>query len=185
MAFGLAYVFLASRRSIWCWPVGIVSSVMGVALFISVKIYAEALLYTSYVIMGVYGWYKWKNSSHSSGEITVALAPLKMIVALAACGYAATWLVYLLLSTYTDAEMPLLDSYTTIFSIIATWLTAKRYLENWLYWICMNGITIYLYFQRGLPVFTTLSFIYALLSVYGYISWNRKYGTSGLKITNE
>jgi nicotinamide mononucleotide transporter len=69
--------------------------------------------------------------------------------------------------------MPLLDSFTTVFSFIATWLVAKRVLENWIYWICIDALTVYLYFSRELNLYALLSLAYTFMAVYGYIQWRK------------
>ena len=69
--------------------------------------------------------------------------------------------------------MPLLDSFTTIFSFIATWMTARRVLENWIYWIAIDGLSVYLYYSRGLDVYSLLSFVYTGMAIYGYFNWKK------------
>ncbi len=172
--FGVVYIILATRRSAWCWPAGIISSCLGVVLFIQVKIYAEALLFGYYVVVGFYGWWNWLKGRSPSGSISVGTLSSLSHLNLLVLGYAGTAGLYFVLKVHTDAAMPLLDSFTTIFSFIATWLTARKVLENWIYWMVINAFSIYLYTSRGLEVFTALSVLYTVLSVYGYIQWSRQ-----------
>jgi nicotinamide mononucleotide transporter len=176
VAFGVAYIFLATRRSVWCWPVGIIASALGVLLFIMVKLYAEAILFSYYVIIGFYGWWSWKSASKGAKDgFEVVQMPMIHHYALLLLGYFGTALLYYFLRVNTDAAMPLLDSFTTSFAFIATWLTARRVLENWVYWLVINAFTIYLYFSRGLEVFAMLSALYTILSAYGYVQWLKRF----------
>lgn len=173
VAFNIAYVILAAKENIWCWPMGIIGSALSIWLFVDSKIYAESVLFTYYVIMGVYGWYVWSGGGSNSDTFTIRQLPLKTHLLIFLSGYVLTAVLFFVLHTYTDAEMPLLDSFTTIFSFIATWMVAKRIIENWIYWICINALTVYLYFSRDLNVYAMLSFVYTILAVYGYFEWKK------------
>ncbi len=175
VAFNIGYVLLAARGNIWCWPLGIVGSFLSIALFIDSKLYAESVLFVYYVVMGVYGWMQWKKHQTGAGELDITEWSLPRHFTVLAGGYAATFLLYQVLSRYTDAQMPLLDSFTTIFSFITTWMVARRVLENWIYWIAINALTIYLYFSRELFVYSMLSAVYTIMAVYGYTEWIRDY----------
>jgi nicotinamide mononucleotide transporter len=171
--FGVAYLLLAARESIWCWPMGIIGSALGVWLFINAKIYAEAFLFSYYVIMGVYGWYAWAEGRKSKGEFEVTTWPARTHLLVLVSGYVLTFGLAMGLDKFTDAEMPLLDSFTTIFSFIATWMVARRVLENWVYWIAIDALTVYLYLSRDLEWYALLSLVYTVLAFYGYFHWRK------------
>ncbi|MCZ4408043.1 nicotinamide riboside transporter PnuC [Cryomorphaceae bacterium 1068] len=175
VAFNIGYVILAARENIWCWPLGIIGSALSIWLFIDSKIYAESVLFTYYVIMGFYGWRAWNRGKSDSGKFEIRTLTIPIHLGILLGGYAATVGLFFLLKTFTDAEMPLLDSFTTIFSFIATWMVAKRIIENWLYWICINALTIYLYYSRDLNVYAMLSVVYTVLAVYGYFAWRKDF----------
>jgi nicotinamide mononucleotide transporter len=173
--FGVAYILLAARGSIWCWPMGIVSSALGVWLFIDVKIYAEALLFSYYVVMGAYGWIAWKGGIGKNDGLEISTWAVRTHVFVLLLGYGLTFGLAKFLDFYTDAEMPLLDSFTTVFSFIATWMVARKILENWVYWIAIDFLTIYLYISRNLDYYALLSLVYTVLAVYGYFNWRKEY----------
>jgi len=173
VGFNIAYVILAAKENVWCWPMGIIGSALSIWLFVDSKIYAESVLFTYYVIMGFYGWYVWSGGGSNSEKFTIRKLPVKTHLLILLAGYILTVVLFLILQTFTDAKMPLLDSFTTIFSFIATWMVAKRIIENWIYWICINALTIYLYFSRDLNVYAVLSFVYTILAVYGYFEWKK------------
>lgn len=175
VAFNIGYVILATRANAWCWPLGIIGSLLSIWLFVEIKLYAESVLFVYYVIVGFYGWYQWKKKRTSSDDLQIRVWEVKYHLLLFLGGYLATWLLFLILHKFTDAAMPLLDSFTTVFSFIATWLTAKRYIENWIYWVAVNLLTIYLYFSRGVEVYAFLSLINTLMAVYGMYNWNKDF----------
>ena len=175
VAFGIGYVVLAARENIWCWPLGIISSSIGIWLFVDAKIYAESVLFAYYVFMGFYGWWVWSRGKNVSGKFEISALTIPTHAVILVVGYAATAGLFFLLKTFTDAEMPLLDSFTTIFSFIATWMVAKRIIENWIYWICINSLTIYLYLSRDLNVYAMLSIVYIFLAVYGFFAWRKDF----------
>lgn len=173
VAFNIGYIVLATRGSMWCWPLGIAGSALSIWLFIDGKIYAEALLFVYYVAMGFYGWLQWKKKRSSRDQLVVDELPLKKHLLIFLIGYLSVGGMYWLLNNYTDAQMPLLDSFTTVFSFIATWLTARRYIENWIYWIVINGFTVYLYHSRGFQIYALLSIVYVFMAIYGFYNWQK------------
>ena len=134
---GIIYVILATKNKISCWIYGILGSLLSVYLFVVyAQLYAEAVLYIFYVIAGVYGWFTWKNSADENGiSVHSYFTHVKVI----GIGLVLAILLYLFIdSVFPKAQKPLIDSFTTIFSFIATYLTAKKWLENWLYWIVID-----------------------------------------------
>lgn len=172
VAFNVLYVVLATRGSIWCWPMGIIASALSIYLFIGVKIYAEAILASYYVFMGFYGWMQWRNKKAGT-LVKIQTWSIKHNLLLVLAGYLGSLILYWPLQKFTDAEMPLLDSYTTVFSFLATWLVAKKVLENWIYWIAIDSLTVYLYLARGLEIYAALSVLYTAIAAYGYVAWRK------------
>ena len=78
------------------------------------------------------------------------------------------------LSIYSTAKMPIIDSFTTVFSVIATYMVTKKVLENWLYWIVIDIVSVYLYFSRDLQLTSLLFVIYTIVAIFGYFSWKKK-----------
>ena len=173
VGFNVGYIILATRGNVWCWPLGILGSLLSIWLFINGKIYAEAILFVYYVIMGFYGWSQWSKQRSADDDLKIVEWNLIKHILLIMGGYFATAALYLVLKTFTDAEMPLLDSFTTVFSFIATWLTAKRHIENWVYWIGINALTVYLYSSRDFQLYAILSVVYTVMAIYGIYNWTK------------
>jgi len=170
VVFGLAYVILAARKNIWCWLMGIISSIASIYLFVEYsKLYSEAILYIYYVVTGIIGWVNWKNAE---SDLKTIRKPVRSHLVFIGIGILFSGLFYLLASNiFTDAARPLIDSFTTVFSFMATWITIKRWLSNWIYWIVIDAVTTFLYIDRGLDLYACLMVLYTVLAAYAYLEW--------------
>ena len=168
----LAYIVLAMRQSRLCWVAAVVSAVIYIAIFAKVKLYMEAGLQLVYIAMAVVGWIFW-GKDDSDEALSVTTRPLQfhltaivgILIAAACAGF--------LLSHFTDAARPYVDSTTTVAAIICTWMVTRKILENWLYWIVINSVSVWLFMDRGLDLTSGLFVLYAVLSVVGYFTWRR------------
>tara|TARA_Y100000589_G_C27080745_1_gene599491 strand:+ start:188 stop:802 length:615 start_codon:yes stop_codon:yes gene_type:complete len=171
--FGVAYVILAAKKNIWCWIAGIISSVLMVYLFwIYSKLYAEAILYMYYVIAGIVGWVQWSNPKTDRPFIIKVDSVTHVFFVV--IGVVLSFLLYFLISiVFSDAAKPLIDSFTTVFSFLATWITIRKWISSWVYWIVIDLISVGLYWSRDLNIYAFLMIVYTVLAVYGYYSWKK------------
>jgi nicotinamide mononucleotide transporter len=170
--FGLAYIILAAKNKISCWFFGVISALLSIWLFIEyAQLYAEAFLYCFYFMGGFYGWYIWKNQVKESTIYQHSLKNHALLIIIG--GILSVGFYYLVTNIFTDAARPLIDSFTTIFSFIATYLTIKKWLNNWIYWIAIDIVTTYLYFSRELYLYAGLMTVYAVIAIYGYMQWRK------------
>lgn len=169
---GIVYVILAARNNNWCWIFGIFGSALSIYLFIVyAKLYGEAVLNLFYVIAGIYGWITWKNQVEHQEVYTY---PVKAHLFILLGGILLSLAMYLVINHFFKAsQKPLIDSFTAIFSFIATYLTAKKWLSNWLYWVIIDLVSTYLYFIRGLEIYAILMFSYSFIAIYGYLQWKK------------
>ena len=168
----LAYIVLAMRQSRLCWVAAITSAAIYIAIFTEVKLYMEAGLQLVYIAMAVVGWIFWGRDD-SDEALKVTTRPLHFhLIAIAGISVAATCTGFLL-SHFTDAARPYVDSATTVAAIGCTWMVTRKILENWLYWIVINCVSVWLFMDRGLDLTSGLFVLYAVLSVAGYCSWRR------------
>jgi nicotinamide mononucleotide transporter len=170
----LAYLLLAVRRSLWCWPCGFVSSAIYVVLTYDKRLYMQAALNVFYVAMAVYGYIEWRKRQDSKGEVPVVRWTTSMHVA-AAVGVSAVTIVNgWRLEAQTDAVSPYLDAFVTWGSVLTTWMVARRVVENWLYWIIVDGVAVVLYFRQDLRVTALLFVAYIGIVIHGYRVWVRE-----------
>jgi len=195
VALAIAYLVLAIRESVWCWPAGIGSTLIYLVLFYGSRLYAECVLQLFYVGVSIYGWHRWASAAKQEsalaclpqGEPTAdpnrvggAQAPTRIVTwrpgqhAVALCAIVLLAAVSgALLSTYTPAALPYLDSLTAWASVVTTWMVARKVLENWFYWFVIDSLSVYIYVRRGLWLTAGLFLLYLVLIVIGYRAWRR------------
>jgi len=170
---GILYIFYATRNNPRCWPWGILSSgLWAYASWFHLHLLSDALLQVVYVILGMIGWYKW-NAGHTSSmnkgqELKVTSYPLKsLLVLLIGSLFPALLLGYLM--HFTTAAFPYIDALLTVYSLLATWMLVRRKIENWLLWIGIDSIPLFVW--RGGHLFALLFLIYGILAIKGWKSW--------------
>ncbi|WP_068547522.1 nicotinamide riboside transporter PnuC [Thalassotalea crassostreae] len=174
----LIYIILLIKENRLCWPFGIVGSALSIYLMLSVKLYSEAILYSYYVVVGFWGWMRWhqleslRNNKQDNPIIHWTIG--KHLKAIFVCSLMAIGLG-MFFQTTTDAERPIIDAFTTIFSFLATYMEVTKVLATWVYWIVLNLAAIWLYKDRELDIYAALTGVYAILSIWGYIRWNKAY----------
>jgi nicotinamide mononucleotide transporter len=173
-ALGLAYLLLAVRRSLLCWWCAFVSTAIYLAIFARATLYMQALLQIFYLAMAVYGFIEWRRGRTQNGELAIQSWTAAQHIVAALTIAAATMLNGWLLAHFTDAAAPYLDSFITWSSVVTTWMVARRVIENWLYWIVVDGLAAYLYFTQELLATTLLFVIYLGVVVRGYVVWRRE-----------
>jgi nicotinamide mononucleotide transporter len=173
-AANLFYVILMIRENILCWAFGIVGSLLSVYLFIDAKLYSEAFLYVFFAAMGCWGWLRWHQRAAANANPVTKWPPLFHWCGLIVCSLLAVCLG-LSVQSYSDAERPLLDAFTTVFSILATYLEIAKVLEAWIYWLILNLVSVWLYHDRSLDIYAVLIALYSVLSVWGFYSWRKTY----------
>ncbi|MDA1299028.1 MAG: nicotinamide riboside transporter PnuC [Proteobacteria bacterium] len=175
----IAYLLLAVRENSLCWYAALASTAIFLMIFWQVKLYMESGLQVYYLIMAVYGWYQWTRGGRDQGGVPITTWSARTHVTVIGTVIAAALLSGYLLSTFSDARMPYLDSLTTWASIVTTYMVATKVLENWIYWLVIDSISIFLYIDREL-YFTALLFAaYVIIVVFGWFAWRKEYQSHG------
>jgi nicotinamide mononucleotide transporter len=173
--FSVLYLVLAIRESLWCWPAAFVSSALTIVVMFRARLYSEAALNVFYAAMAVYGWYQWRYGGRTSGarELPIAVWPLKAHALAIGGSLALSSCVGWLMSRNTDAAFPYLDAFVTVSSVVTTYMVARKILENWVYWLVVDSLSLYLYWQRELNLYVGLFALYLVLVVIGLVRWHR------------
>ena len=169
--FSILYVVLAMKENIWCWWAAAISVILYIYICYSAQLYAETGLQFFYLLMAIYGYFQW-NKNDSNLKIQQWKTAKHLLILL--LGAFLTFLMGFYFSIYTNAAMPLVDSFTTVFSVFATFMVTKKVLGNWLYWIVIDAVSVYLYFSRGLQLTSLLFIAYTIIAVFGYLSWLKR-----------
>lgn len=164
---------LAARRNRLCWLAGAISAALVGVLSAINALPMQGALNAYYVGMAVYGYANWTRASER-GELPVGSLPVRWHLIAALIILPLSWFSAGLLARETRAAWPLLDSLTTWFSLFATWMAARARIENWIYWIIIDGVLVYLYFKQGMPVLALQFLVMTGLAFAGLVAWRRK-----------
>ncbi len=171
----IIYVILVVKRLIICWLFAFVGSALFVYLCYEGKLYIESLLQLFYVIMAVVGWLSWKKSEFKDNTI-VKWKMNSHLLNIAISGVLAFILGYLF-ENYTNQANPYIDAFTTLYSLSATYMVTKKILGNWIYWIIIDLVSIYLYAQRDYNLTAVQYGLFTILAVFGFFAWRKEYKT--------
>lgn len=182
VAFGIISVWFARQANLLVYPTGIISTVIYIYICYNIQLYADMGINIFYTSMSIYGWYVWTRKDEHKRHIPIrwntkkeqiiglALIPLLYVIIFA--------LLYIFKQddpAYMNSYIPYVDSFTTAIFLIGMWYMARKRIENWIYWIAGNIISVPLYFVKGL-VFTSFQFsIFLILAVLGLLQWIKMY----------
>ena len=197
---GLAYILLEYKASIWLLAVGFAMQSLGIVLYYQKGLYADCGMEFYYLAMTVYGWWRWirKVPSTASGGASSDRAivspseddrgasslgddrgtsirhfPRRLVFPWMLLILTVWAVIYWLLVTFTNSNVPLADSFTTSLSIVGIWALAHKYLEQWFIWIAVDVVTCILYFYKDLPFKASLYALYVVIAILGYFKWRR------------
>lgn len=168
----LIYLYLSINQKATLWIFGFISSVLYVVVFIQSKLYADMSLQLYYVVISIYGWIHWKSGKNANGsDLKVTTLNKKMTVILLLSAFFIYTIYFIVLNYFTDSTVPKFDSLIGSLSVIATWMLARKYIENWLVWIVADGLAVGLFLYKGLYPTSVLFVVYTIMSIVGYIQW--------------
>ena len=171
--FALLYLFLAMKQNIACWYAAFISTLIYIIIYWDVSLYMESLLNFYYLLMAIYGWINWNKKSQIDKNYVISWSYQNHILVILLI------LILTVISGFslqkTDAVYPYLDSFTTWASVITTFMVTQKILSNWIFWIIINSVAIFLNFDRELYLTVILLMTYQVMSVYGYYQWQKSY----------
>lgn len=171
---GLACVWLMIRQNVLTFPIGLAYALTSVAVMLRNHLYADVLLNAYYVVINAYGWWYWQVRKEESGvELPVTRIPRNPALLLIPIAILAFGLLVYVLVNFTGAEMVYWNSTTTVLSFIAMWMSARKYLENWVVWLVVNTISVGVYFFQGILPYALLYAVYLIMAVQGHRAWSK------------
>lgn len=178
---GLVYLYFSVKQNIWLWPVGLITSAFYIVVFYSSQLYADMSLQIYYLIVSIYGWHHWllrkDNAYHNSIKISTLLVK-DWIIYLSVVIVLTIPFGFILLTIpqklgLKPSSVPWWDAFLTAGSIVATWMIARKLLEQWLWWIVIDAISIGVFFYKGLYFTVILFVVNTLMAIIGYIRWKK------------
>lgn len=172
---GLIYIWLEYRAYVALWVIGIIMPALDIILYWQHGLYGDAGMACYYTLAALYGLYVWKfrKTKNLKQELPISHMPKRLYLP-ATVGFFIAWgVVYYILITWTNSTVPVLDSFTNALSFVGLWALARKYLEQWLFWIVVDVVCCVLYIQKGIPFKAGLYGLYVLIAIAGYYKWKK------------
>ena len=185
---GALCVYLVTRENIWNWPLGVVTAAFYIVVFARKGLYSDTGLQVVYLVLSFYGWWHWLHGERQvrddgerpgaptrSAPLVVTHVPAREFALVAVIAVAFWLLLYAITSRIPGVTAPALDSALASTSLAAQYLMTRKYVENWILWIAVDVLYIWLYYTRALGLTAVLYTVYLALAILGYIQWKRSY----------
>ncbi|HQE34461.1 nicotinamide mononucleotide transporter [Flavobacterium alvei] len=181
--FGLLSVWYAKKDNILVFPTGLVSTSIYVYLLWKWVLWGDMMINGYYFIMSIYGWYHWTRKKGDVVEFPISVisrAEKRMSLIIFIFTVTFVVLVYHYFDKFTT-WYAYVDTFLTGIFFVGMWLMAKRKIENWLYWIIGDIISIPLYFSKGFTFTSFQYLIFTIVAIYGYLEWKKNLNNSQIK----
>lgn len=173
---GFVSIFLQIKQNAWYWGVSIVMVSMYIWVYIQAKLYADMSLQVYYLVVGIYGWWAWlfgKKDKDSRKAIPVSTTSKIQWVVLSVFAIASFFGIAFILIRFTNSDIPRWDAFTTALSFVATWMLARKKIENWLIWIIVDITSSAIYYYKGLYPTMGLFIFLSIMATIGYFTWKK------------
>jgi len=177
---GIIAIYFQIKVKPFYWVISLVVSSMYIIVYFSAKLYADMSMQFYYVGMSIYGLYVWLSGNYSSDKKIIHISKIKDLkswLLIALISALSFFIIGYILKNFTDSNVPWWDSFTTSLSFVATWMLARKKIENWLIWIVVDATSVALYIYKQLYPTTILFIILTLLAIVGYFQWKRELRT--------
>ncbi len=170
---GLIYIWLEYRASIALWFVGIIMPALDIYLYWQHGLYGDSAMACYYTGAAIYGYIAWKWGTSEKKELPITHMPLGKYLPTAVFFLAAWIATYYVLITWTNSTVPVLDAFTNALSFVGLWALARKYIEQWFFWILVDVVCCILYVQKGIPFKAGLYGLYVIIAIAGYFKWKQ------------
>lgn len=174
VAFGLLYVWYMKKASLLAFPFGIINVLIYIYICFDARLYAYATINLFYFIMSVYGWYNWTRKREGESALPISRCSKRSLFINGLVMILSFLILWILLSRFTDNPVPFWDALTTSVYIIGMWLTAQKKLENWIFWIVGDVISIGLFSSQGLYFSSFQFLVFTVIAILGFMEWRKK-----------
>ncbi len=173
----VTYLLLAIKQSLWCWVAAFISTLIYIVLFFDASLLMDSALNLFYLVMAIYGWYSWKygNGINKNEELKITTYGLAKNLKIIGILIIVSLILGYIMANYTRADFAYLDTFTTVFAVFSTYTLTKKVLENWLYWIVIDSVSIYIYINKGFYLTAVLFAFYTVLAFIAYNNWKKEY----------
>lgn len=173
--FGFLSVWFSKQNKIWVFPTGMISTIIFVYLLYKWELLGDMMINAYYFIMSVYGWYIWTRKVDATHVTPISITTKKEKTISAVIFLATLVFVFVVYQTFDKwtGWVAYVDTLTTAVFFVGMWLMARRKIENWIFWIIGDIISVPLYFYKGFT-FTSLQYLgFTIIAIFGYLAWKK------------
>jgi nicotinamide mononucleotide transporter len=173
--FGFLSVWFSKQNKIWVFPAGMISTLIFVYLLFKWELLGDMLINGYYFIMSIYGWYIWTrkvDKTHVNQISTTTFKEKKISIVLFIAALLFVFIVYQKFDKWTS-WVAYIDTITTAIFFVGMWLMAKRKIENWIFWIVGDLISVPLYLYKGFTFTSFQYFGFTFIAIFGYLAWKK------------
>jgi nicotinamide mononucleotide transporter len=173
--FGFMSVWYSKQNKIWVFPTGMISTSIFVYLLLKWELLGDMMINGYYFIMSIYGWYIWTKKVNDTEMTPISITSLQEKKIGIVIFIATLFFVYIVYKTFDKwtGWVAYIDTITTAIFFVGMWLMAKKKIENWIFWIVGNIISVPLYFYKGFT-FTSFQYLgFTFIAIAGYFAWKK------------
>ena len=173
--FGFLSVWFSKQNKIWVFPTGMISTLIFVYLLFKWELLGDMLINGYYFIMSIYGWYIWTrkvDKTHVNQISTTTFKEKKISIVLFTAALLFVFIIYQKFDKWTS-WVAYIDTITTAIFFVGMWLMAKRKIENWIFWIVGDLISVPLYLYKGFTFTSFQYFGFTFIAIFGYLAWKK------------
>ena len=173
--FGFLSVWFSKQNKIWVFPAGMISTLIFVYLLFKWELLGDMLINGYYFIMSIYGWYIWTrkvDKTHVNQISTTTFKEKKISIVLFIAALLFVFIIYQKFDKWTS-WVAYIDTITTAIFFVGMWLMAKRKIENWIFWIIGDLISVPLYLYKGFTFTSFQYFGFTFIAIFGYLAWKK------------
>ena len=173
---GFLSVWYSKNNSVLVYPTGMISTSIYVYLLLSVGLIGDMLINGYYFFMSIYGWYYWTrflNGSYINPISRMNSNENLISILLFVFAIIFVFVVYFNFNMW-NSIVAYIDTITTAIFFVGMWLMARRKIENWLFWIIGDIISIPLYLYKGMAITSFQYLVFAFIALAGYIAWKKE-----------
>ncbi len=174
--FTLTCVWLTVKRSVWCWPAGIIGVSAYFFVFYESKLYADMGLQVIFLAQSIYGWYFWVHGkTEDVDEVPIRTLSTRERVLAAMAIVSMVLTIGFLTSRFTDTDVAYLDASVASVSLVANFLLARKILDNWPLWIAVDVVYVGLFFYKELYLTSALYVVFFFMATAGWLQWRKEW----------
>ncbi|MBG7629870.1 MAG: nicotinamide mononucleotide transporter [Bacteroidetes bacterium] len=173
--FGFLSVWYAKNNKIWVYPTGLVSTSIFVYLLFKWELLGDMMINAYYFIMSIYGWYIWTRKVDATHNTPITRTTKKEKITSVIIFISTLLFVFIVYKSFDkwNGWVAYVDTITTAIFFVGMWLMARKKIENWIYWIIGDIISVPLYFYKGFTFTSFQYLIFTVIAIFGYLEWKK------------